>query len=69
MGCLYFITGSRKNALRFPERGWIWSLANLSPLRFKFFVWIISGSETILPTADVEFGPRLFVWDIEREEC
>lgn len=31
MGCLYFITGSgsRKNALRFAERGWIWSLANL----------------------------------------
>lgn len=32
-----------------------------SLLRLKFFVWIISGSETILGTVDVEFGPRLFV--------
>lgn len=39
---------------------------SLSQLRFKFFVWIISGSETILRTADVEFGPRLFAWYRER---
>lgn len=41
-------------------------VSRTSLLRFKFFVWIISGSETILGTADVEFGPRFCLCDIER---
>lgn len=37
-------------------------VSRTSLLRFKF----ISGSETILGTADVEFGPRFCLCDIER---